>query len=396
MIEHNEVEVLGRVTLVSLHGIHLWTARKKISPADFPGVEFPPEQLMSLGSKHVLDPEQLKPFERCKREAHSECSRVGVRFLGGYAVPEEKLNELLVKLRDIKTKFISYRGKFLSNYDQFTSDWANADWKKPEWREMILRSITPKAEVACKFDFGFTAMKIVPHPDEELSEGLGDEVKGLTSELIKEVSTEARNIIQRGLLQRGTATQGTVNTLRKISEKIDGLAFLSPFVAVVSSYVSRVVNVMPTEGTIKDDDFQRLSSLVVSLSSEYGIKTLLNAAKQNHVSTEDPFEFLKDISDVARNEFSPILTDDAPELSVDETEAEQIEIGTNENVTSSAVDLIDSESQPVFVDEHFVSVEFSETKEIAVQTIEPVQAETIVIQDAAPPVSPMETLTFDW
>ena len=396
MIEHNEVEVLGRVTLVSLHGIHLWTARKKISPADFPGVEFPPEQLMSLGSKHVLDPEQLKPFERCKREAHSECSRVGVRFLGGYAVPEEKLNELLVKLRDIKTKFISYRGKFLSNYDQFTSDWANADWKKPEWREMILRSITPKAEVACKFDFGFTAMKIVPHPDEELSEGLGDEVKGLTSELIKEVSTEARNIIQRGLLQRGTATQGTVNTLRKISEKIDGLAFLSPFVAVVSSYVSRVVNVMPTEGTIKDDDFQRLSSLVVSLSSEYGIKTLLNAAKQNHVSTEDPFEFLKDISDVARNEFSPILTDDAPELSVDETEAEQIEIGTNENVTSSAVDLIDSESQPVFVDEHFVSVEFSETKEIAVQTIEPVQAETIVIQDAAPPVSPTETLTFDW
>lgn len=396
MIEHNEVEVLGRVTLVSLHGIHLWTARKKISPADFPGVEFPPEQLMSLGSKHVLDPEQLKPFERCKREAHSECSRVGVRFLGGYAVPEEKLNELLVKLRDIKTKFISYRGKFLSNYDQFTSDWANADWKKPEWREMILRSITPKAEVACKFDFGFTAMKIVPHPDEELSEGLGDEVKGLTSELIKEVSTEARNIIQRGLLQRGTATQGTVNTLRKISEKIDGLAFLSPFVAVVSSYVSRVVNVMPTEGTIKDDDFQRLSSLVVSLSSEYGIKTLLNAAKQNHVSTEDPFEFLKDISDVARNEFSPILTDDALELSVDETEAEQIEIGTNENVTSSAVDLIDSESQPVFVDEHFVSVEFSEAKEIAVQTIEPVQAETIVIQDAAPPVSPTETLTFDW
>jgi len=295
MIDQHEVEVLGRVTLVSLHGIHLWTARKKISQADFPGVEFPPEQLVSMGSKHVLDPERLKTFERCKREAHSECARVGVKFLGRYAVPEEKLGDLLLKLRSIKTRFMTYKKAFLSQYDQFIDDWANADWKKPEWKAMILRSLTPKAVVATKFDFGFTAMKIVAHPDEELSEGLGNEVKGLTSELVKEVTSEARNIIQRGMLERGTATQGTINTLKKIAEKIDGLKFLSPFVQVVSDYVSRVVNSMPDEGSIKDDDFQRLSSLVVSLSTEYGMKAFMSVAKQNQSQNTDPFGFLDSI-----------------------------------------------------------------------------------------------------
>jgi len=212
-----------------------------------------------------------------------------------YAVPEEKLGDLLLKLRSIKTRFMTYKKAFLSQYDQFIDDWANADWKKPEWKAMILRSLTPKAVVATKFDFGFTAMKIVAHPDEELSEGLGNEVKGLTSELVKEVTSEARNIIQRGMLERGTATQGTINTLKKIAEKIDGLKFLSPFVQVVSDYVSRVVNSMPDEGSIKDDDFQRLSSLVVSLSTEYGMKAFMSVAKQNQSQNTDPFGFLDSI-----------------------------------------------------------------------------------------------------
>jgi len=395
MIEQNEVEVLGRVTLVSLHGIHLWTARKKISPADFPGVEFPPEQLMSLGSKHVLDPEQLKTFERCKREAHSECSRVGVRFLGGYAVPEEKLNELLIKLRDIKKKFMEYKTKFLANYDQYTSDWANADWKKDEWREMILRSLTPKAEVACKFDFAFTAMKIVPHPDEELSEGLADEVKGLTAELIKEVSTEARNIILRGLLTRGTATQGTVNTLRKISEKIDGLTFLSPFVAVVSNYVSSVIKAMPKEGTIKDNDFQALSSLVVSLSSEYGIKALMSAAKQNH-SVGDDFGFLDDIYAVAIEEFVPSASVTAPELLDESTENDGAAPAFIETESLNSDVAVNIEANVDVVEEQYQTFEFDETPDVAAQIIEPEIAEVFVVQDAVTPATPMESLAFDW
>lgn len=401
MIEHNEVEVLGRVTLVSLHGIHLWTARKKISPADFPGVEFPPEQLVSLGSKHVLDPEQLKTFERCKREAHSECSRVGVRFLGGYAVPEEKLGELLIKLRDIKKNFMDYKNKFLRNYDQYTSDWANADWKKPEWREMILRSLTPKAEVACKFDFGFTAMKIVPHPDEELSEGLGDEVKGLTSELIKEVSTEARNIIQRGLLTRGTATQGTVNTLRKIAEKIDGLTFLSPFVKVVSNYVSSVVKAMPTEGIIKDNDFQALSSLVVSLSSEYGIKTFMNAAKQNHAGTDDPFEFLHDIAAVARDEFIPAESNMAvtdADVQIENEVASTTESSTTYEVFCDPSDVVfDAEPPLDIVDEQVVAVDFKEALEVEIENIiEPEKVEEVAVPEVVSPVQATESLSFDW
>lgn len=401
MIEQHEVEVLGRVTLVSLHGIHLWTARKKISAVDFPNVEFPPEQLMSLGSKHVLDPEQLKTFERCKREAHSECIRVGVKFLGGYAVPEEKLNDLLVKLRVIKSAFMDYKTTFMRNYDQYTSDWANADWKKPEWRDMILRSLTPKAEVACKFDFAFTAMKIVPHPDEELSNELGDEVKGLTSELIKEVSNEAREMIKRGLLTRGTATQGTVNTLRKIAEKIDGLSFLSPYVKVVSEYFSTVINAMPTQGAIKDNDFQALSSLVVSISSEYGLKQFMSAAKQNHANNDDPFDFLNDIATTARLEFMPSdLNSVHIEINsqIGENETIVTELNTPDAVSNDTpLEVNNSVPSTETVDEQEFVMDFNIINEKPeTQIIKPEEVFPVFVPEVKPPAHKTESLTFDW
>ena len=85
----NNVTVLDRLLAVNLD-IHIWSARKKLVPLDLNGAELPPEDLASLGSKRVCDPEDLKIFGTLKARAANLLERNGVRFLSGWAIPEAK------------------------------------------------------------------------------------------------------------------------------------------------------------------------------------------------------------------------------------------------------------------------------------------------------------------
>ena len=86
---HKANIILERVVLVKVEA-NIYGARKKLKKEDLvlaDGSKLPPEDLASLGSKRLLDPEQLTVFNRLKKEAERICLRVGTRFLGGFAIP---------------------------------------------------------------------------------------------------------------------------------------------------------------------------------------------------------------------------------------------------------------------------------------------------------------------
>ena len=88
---HAITQITDQLTLVMLD-IRIWSGRKKLRPEDLrlSGDEIPPEDLVSLGSKRVCDPESLKAFYRLKQSAERACLRVGTRFLGGFAIPQDQ------------------------------------------------------------------------------------------------------------------------------------------------------------------------------------------------------------------------------------------------------------------------------------------------------------------
>ncbi|MGO1151760.1 DUF3150 domain-containing protein, partial [Klebsiella pneumoniae] len=115
----NVNKVLESLILVSLSEIHGISGRKKLKREDFgEGVDLPPDVIVSLGSKKVIDPKLLNPFTQYKTKAHTLCSAVGIRFLGGYAVPADRVNDLISALNDVKTEFYIYKNVFLqSDFD---------------------------------------------------------------------------------------------------------------------------------------------------------------------------------------------------------------------------------------------------------------------------------------
>lgn len=79
-----DITVLKQLTALRLD-VNIWSARKKLTPADFGTLDLPPEKLASLGSKKVCNPEDLRVFATLKARAISLLDRHGIRFLGGCA-----------------------------------------------------------------------------------------------------------------------------------------------------------------------------------------------------------------------------------------------------------------------------------------------------------------------
>ena len=107
-MSHAATIILDQVVLVKVEA-NIYGARKKLKKEDLVlanGSKLPPEDLASLGSKRLLDPDQLTVFNRLKKEADRICLRIGTRFLGGYAIPTAAAPDIIAELERI--------GKFLA------------------------------------------------------------------------------------------------------------------------------------------------------------------------------------------------------------------------------------------------------------------------------------------
>ena len=173
MNTQTDIKVLG--SLLALHlEVNIWTARKKLSPDDFDGAKLPPDDLASLGSKRVCDPEDLRVFGTLKARAVSLLDRHGVRFLGGWAIPESQADAIVTELEQILQDFNAAKEDFLSRYDESVRDWIA---KHSGWEQIIADSTVSADYVRSRMGFIWRLYRIVPpDPADPVMEGLKDEV----------------------------------------------------------------------------------------------------------------------------------------------------------------------------------------------------------------------------
>lgn len=273
-IQQSEIKILDQILLVDLSGIHLWTARRKLSEKMLEG-KIPPAQLASLGSMRVIDPEKLKPFEKIKRRATKVLEELGIRFLGGYAIPQEKIQSVVNELEALKSQFYDYKNRFMPHYDQYVSDWIEKDWERVEWREAIRLASTPKAVVDAGLQFGYAACRVAPDGDKHLSATLGNQVRGLSDQLYAETAETAERLLESGLATRGHVTQTTINTVRKMNTKLRGLMFLSSDVKALADYIDETLTGLPQSGVVNGTQYNTVVTLVSALSAEDSIHRLI-------------------------------------------------------------------------------------------------------------------------
>jgi hypothetical protein len=255
------VQILDQLTAVNLN-VSVWTARKKLTAEDFGGVELPPEELASLGSKKICDPESLKIFTALKARAVWHLDKIGVRFLGGWAIPDDQRDYLFDRLVVIKNEFLDAKDTFLNNYSLAVQNWID---KHPGWERLIADSPVSIEEIRKRLTFSWQFYKVVPPDQSIVSDSLHREVASLGSTLFGEIAKEAHAIWNKVYAGKTEVSHKALSPLKSMRQKLTGLAFVEPKVAPVADLIEDTLQSMPKRGLISGQSLLLLQGLVTAL-----------------------------------------------------------------------------------------------------------------------------------
>lgn len=245
-------------------GIHLFSGRRKLSLKDMMKVDpsaLPPEGLVGLGHKKICDPKALAPFTRIKREAQRLLLASGFRFLGGYGLPEDKLDEVKVELSRLQQEFDQLKSKFVADYERSVDEWVD---QFPDWSVIIRESVPPVDKVADRLRFGFRVFRVAPAMTEDDSgaEGL---MEGSYHTILHEVASEANAYWDNSLVGKFEVTQKAVRPVRSMREKLNGLAFVDARIAPVVDLIDETLAQLPKAGKFGGGALRELTGLALLL-----------------------------------------------------------------------------------------------------------------------------------
>ena len=268
--------ILNSLVAVKLD-VNIWSARCKLKEDDFTHAELPPEGLASLGSKKICNPKDLRIFGTIKARAVSLLERYGVRFLGGWAVPEKKVPEIMKILEKFAHEFTQEKNKFMASYDQNIQDWiAN----NTGWEQIIADSVVSASYVEKRIQFSWQMFKVAKpkqrHQQME-NNGLNNEVENLGNTLFEEIAKSAKDTWNKSYKGKKDITRKALSPLRTMHSKLSDLAFIEPKVAPVADLIKAALDKVPSRGLVDGGSLLMLQGLVALLSDT---KALLNYAQE--------------------------------------------------------------------------------------------------------------------
>jgi hypothetical protein len=267
-----EPTVLKSILAVNLD-VNIWSARRKLQPGDFVHSELPPEKLASLGSKRICSPAELKVFGTLKARAVSLLDKSGVRFLGGWAIPEAKAADIVKALDLVAEEFKIAKDKFMKNYDQAVQNWIK---ENPGWEKIIATSVVNADYVASRIAFNWQVFKVVNPIGRKkalLETGLQTEVSNLGGTLFDEIAKEARNAFNRSFMSKSMITRKALSPLKNIQQKLHDLSFIEPKVAPVASLIQSALDKIPGRGAISGTTLLMLNGLLTLLNDTSALAT---------------------------------------------------------------------------------------------------------------------------
>jgi len=256
-----DITVLKQLTAIRLD-VNIWSARKKLTPADFGTPNLPPESIASLGSKKVCNPEDLRVFGALKARAVALLDRHGVRFLGGWAIPETATKPVIKALEAIGNDFSQAKDEFLARYDDAVRNWIG---QNPGWEKLITGSVVDADIVRSRLGFAWQMFKVVPPRKANAGRPLVDVVAGLGNTLMGEAAKVADEAWEKSFVGKTEVSLKALSPIHGLRHKLSGLSFVEPRVAPVVDLIDAALATLPAKGPIAGADLVMLQGLVCLL-----------------------------------------------------------------------------------------------------------------------------------
>ncbi len=254
------IHVLDKMLALNLN-VSLWSARKKLTLADvehIPNNDLPPQDLATLGSKRIAPPESLRVFATLKARAVTMLDRYGVRFMSGWAIPENLADTVMQELAQIRAEFNLEKENFLNTYDSLVHDWVD---KHSEWKEMLARSIDSPSYVRSRMGFSWQLYR-VQSSQKGVDSGLEQAVEGLGDTLFNDIVKSADDAWRKVYEGKNRVTHKALSPLRTLEQKLVGLSFVEPHILPVAQTINATLARMPKRGNINGTDLLAVQGLI--------------------------------------------------------------------------------------------------------------------------------------
>jgi hypothetical protein len=285
----SNINTLENVVATSLK-FSIWTGRKMLDEGDLSlNGEVPPREVINLGSKHTTDPKALKVFNTLKRRAERACLRVGIPFLGGYAIPADKADNLAKDLAKIAAEYEAEKQTYLAKHESIQDEWIA---KFPKYETILRKALTPVDVVDQRIRASFSMYRISStNVVTSVDAGLNHEVEDLTRTLDEDILKSA-NKLAESLSKAINPNQNNVNGLKQLREKVEGLAFLNNKFRTLVQVIRHTEDSLPVAGKLNPQDVNTLSGLLYRMSEPTRLAALMSninsAAQEEPVSQSAP------------------------------------------------------------------------------------------------------------
>ncbi|MBK5968808.1 MULTISPECIES: DUF3150 domain-containing protein [Thiorhodovibrio] len=234
-------------TTLFLVDFHIWSGRKKLRAEDLRlGTDLPPDELISLGSKKICNPDALRVFHRNKKRIERNLLAVGTRFLGGFLVPNALAVEAQAMAEAITLETRAEAETFLADYDRHIDAWCAA---YPGWEPAIRQAVDPVEVVRGQFRFRVQALRIETAPL-IATDTLHEDVAEIGDTIFAEVEQMARGL-EQSFLGKPELSQRALGTFRRIHDKLDALSFVDGRIDPVVRSIGQWLKRLPGSGPIR-------------------------------------------------------------------------------------------------------------------------------------------------
>lgn len=338
-----QITNMDKILAVNLD-VSIWSGARKLTKADLEAtdVSFPPEKLASLGSKKIFDPATLAPLNSLKKQVYRDLDQIGVRFIKGWAVSEDKLREVAAILQNGKQAFEDLVVDFLANYDSKLQDWI---LDNEEWAWLIESAALTSDDVRKRMSFTFQIFRAGPPVTCEddtlahLNAGLEQEAAGLGDTLLEEIAQIARLAWKESFKGKTKVRVKAMGPIRRIYDKLNCLSFLDACANPIMNMISSITDIMPTTGIIEGSSLVTLQGLVKILMDPESMREhgeLVNSGAMSNgalfaLGSSAPLSgFLASVDDEDEDETVDPVPAPAPDA-VETVEAESVEAETTED-----------------------------------------------------------------
>lgn len=259
--------------------LRIWTGSKTLSPKDlgFAANQLPDDDVVSLGIKRIVDPNNLKPLMNLRQKLKKICHRHGTQFMGGWAIPDLSVPIMKQEVADILDQFDQEVKKFLASYDAEVKAWVQ---KHPNFAQQLKEAALTKQEVANKFAHShfFCRVSSSNHDTESIEQSKSFLLGSLISDTVESLKSYRERFAED---PNGQLPARSAKTIGSVADKLKRFASIDP-TGSLGKFADQLQAVVMGDGAITGILYQRVGEVLKKTKDEgtlaRHLKSLENAS----------------------------------------------------------------------------------------------------------------------